>query len=73
MWESGAVGTDNQERFLQAVFYMAGLHFSLHGGQEHQDLKVEQLTCVPAKRYSTETYYQYVENGSKNYQGIMVF
>ena len=54
---------------LQAAFYRAGLHFSLRGGQEHWYLKVEQLTRVPAERYSAETYCQYVENGSKNYQG----
>lgn len=68
-WSSGALGTDNPSSLLRAVFYTAGLHFSLRGGQEHRDLKVDQLTRLPAEGYSTETYYQYVENGSKNYQG----
>ena len=40
MWQSGALGTDNPERLLRAAFNMAGLHFSLRGGQEHRDLKV---------------------------------
>ena len=61
--------TNNPEHHLQAAFYRAGLHFSLHGWQEHQYLKVEQLTQVPVEGYSAETYYRYVENGSKNYQG----
>jgi len=46
-----------------------GLHFSLHGGQEHCNLRVEQLTRVPVDRYDVKTHYQYIENGSKNYQG----
>ena len=41
--------TENQEHLLQAAFYRAGLHFSLHGWEEHQYLKVEQLTRVPAE------------------------
>ena len=41
----------------------------MHGGQEHRDLKRSQFTRVPADGYSGSTYYQYVENGSKNYQG----
>ncbi len=69
MWESGALGTDMPDRLLQTVFYTMGLHFSLRGGQEHRDLRVEQVTRVPADGYGVETHYQYVENGSKNYQG----
>ena len=48
--------TDNRERLLRAAFYRAGLHFSLHGWQEHRHLKVEQLTRVPAEGYSAKTY-----------------
>ena len=46
-----------------------GLYFSLRGGQEHRDLKCSQFSRVPASGYSAQTFYQYVENGSKNYQG----
>ena len=46
-----------------------GMYFSLRGGQEHYDLKVDQFKRVPAEGYSKETHYRYVENGSKNYQG----
>ena len=62
-WSSGALGPDNPSSLLRA---MAGLHFSLRGGQEHRDLKVDQLTRVPAEGYSTETY---INMWSKNYQG----
>ena len=69
MWKKGAIGVDSPASLLRATFYTVGLHFCLRGGQEHHDLKRSQFTRVPADGYSGSTYYQYVENGSKNYQG----
>ena len=69
LWNKGVLGIASPESLLRAVFYTVGLHFSLRGGQEHRDLKCSQFTRVPADRYDSNTYYQYVENGSKNYQG----
>ena len=67
MWKEGALGVDSPVSLLCATFYTVGLHFCLPGGQEHRDLKRTQFTRIPM--YSVSTYYQYVENGSKNYQG----
>ena len=70
MWSSGVLGVDTPKSLLRAVFYIVGLHFCLCGGQEHHDLRVEQLCRFPSDgTYCKEAYYQYVENGSKNYQG----
>jgi hypothetical protein len=69
MWKEGALGVDSPASLLRATFYTVGLHFCLRGGQEHRDLKRTQFTRVPTDGYSGSTYYQYVENGSKNYQG----
>ena len=35
MWNSGALGVDSPASLLRANFYTIGLHFCLHGGQEH--------------------------------------
>ena len=69
MWESGVLGFEPPEALLRAVFVTVRMHFSLRGGQEHYDLKVEQFTRVPTEGYSKEVHYKYVENGWKNYQG----
>ena len=69
LWKRGVLGVATPESLLRTVFYTVGLHFSLRGGQEHRDLKCSQFTRVPEEGYLSSTYYQYVENGSKNYQG----
>ena len=66
---SGVLGFEPPEALLRAVFVTVGMYFSLRGGQEHYDLKVDQFKQDPAVGYSKETHYRYVENGSKNYQG----
>ena len=46
------------------------LHFSLRGGQEHIDLTIDQFKRFPDDcSYDGNTYYEYTEHGSKNYQG----
>ena len=69
LWQKGILGVDTPESLLRTVFYTVGLQFSLRGGQEHRDLKCSHFSRVPADDYHSKTYYQYVENGSKNYQG----
>jgi hypothetical protein len=69
LWKKGVLGVASPESLLRAVFYTVGLHFCLRGGQEHRDLKCSQFARVPKDRYDSNTCYQYVENGSKNYQG----
>ena len=70
MWESGTLGMDNPWALTRATFVTVGLHFCLRGGQEHRDLKVDQFRRVPSDgSYSKESFYEYVEHGSKNHQG----
>ena len=69
LWQKGALGVHSPDSLLRAVFYTVGLHFCLRGGQEHRDLKRSQFTRIPKDGYDSSTYYQYIENGSKNYQG----
>lgn len=69
IWDKGVAGDSSPWPLLRASFLTVGLHFSLRGGQEHRDLKVSQLRRVPASGYDDNTYYVYIENGSKNYQG----
>ena len=45
---------------------LSTLSVSMRGGQEHRELKHSQFTRMPV---GSSTYYQYVQNGSKNYQG----
>ena len=69
MWEKGVLGTSAPWPLLRAAFYTVGLFFSLHGGQTHRDLKISQFSRNPSTGNDKDTYYVYVENGSKNYQG----
>ena len=69
MWESGTLGMDNPWALTRATFVIVGLHFCLRGGQEHTDFKVDQFRQVPSDgSYSKESFYEYVEHGSKNHQ-----
>lgn len=53
-----------------ATFVTVGLHFCLQDGQEHRDLRVSQFRRCPSDgSYSKESFYGYVEHGSKNHQG----
>ena len=61
---------ENPSGLRNLVFYYVGLHFSLRGGQEQQDLSVEQIKRFPLDKgvYNDCTYYEYVEFISKNNQ-----
>ena len=48
------LGADTQLSLLCAAFYMVGLDFCLRGGQEHPNLRVEQLTRFPSYRSHCE-------------------
>ena len=70
MWDSGVVGTDSPWAVVRAAFVITGLYFSLRGGQEHRDLSLDQFRRHPDDvSYDEQTYYEYTEHGSKNYQG----
>lgn len=70
MWEKGVLSYDNPVGLQNMVFFYIGLYFSLRGGQEQRDLKIEQFTRHPPSTtiYDASTYYQYVEYIAKNNQ-----
>ena len=69
IWERGFVNTDSLWNLTRAVLLTVGLHFSPRVGQEHRDLKVEQLTPFLSNGvYTEKSYYEYIEHSSKNYQ-----
>ena len=69
MWESGVLGTDSPWALSSSC---TELHFSLRGGQEHIDLTIDQFKRFPDDcSYDGNTYYEYTEHGSKNYQGTV--
>ena len=64
IWDSGFINTDSPWNLTRAVLLTVGLHFSLKGGQEHRDLKAEQLTRFPSDGvYTEKSYYEYIEHG----------
>ena len=62
--EAGTLGLDIPQALLNAVFFLNGKNFCLRGGEEHQSLKISQITCC-----DKPVSYMYVENGSKNRSG----
>ena len=70
LWEKQIMSFENPRQLQNCVFFYVGLHFSLRGGQEQRDLKVDQLKCFPAEivKYDEQTYYEYVEFIAKNNQ-----
>ena len=69
-WEKKVMSLETPRSLQNLVFYYVGLHFSLRGGQEQRDLKVNQLRRFPSdlKTYDDHSYYEYVEFISKNNQ-----
>ena len=63
LWNSG-VNTNTPLGLLRAVLYYNGKCFWLHGGQEHRELGISQLT-----RHQKPDRYVYNENSSKNRKG----
>ena len=70
MWEKGVLSFATPKTLQYAVFFYVGLHFSLRGGQEQRDLKVDQVRRHPPdiSLYDENTYYEYVESIAKNNQ-----
>jgi hypothetical protein len=40
LWESGVLGSDNPDLLLNGIFYLNRHNFTLHGGSEHQNLRI---------------------------------
>ena len=54
---------ENPQELQNCVFFYVGLHFSLRGGQEQCDVKVDQLKYFPAEivKCNEHIYHEYVE------------
>ena len=46
-WETGVISFKSPKNLLNMVFFYVGLHFCFRGGQEQQELKFGQFSCVP--------------------------
>ena len=73
LWKCGVLSADSPSSLLQAVFYLNGLNFVLHGGEEHRSLKILQLmfrdVADPDRPGKTICCVDYAEHGSKNRSG----
>ena len=70
LWSTNTISFESPQSFQYMIFYHVGLHFCLHGVQEHHALKVEQLKRHPSDvdKYDESTYYKYTEFISKTNQ-----
>ena len=64
LWSKGVLNTTTPRGLLRAVFFYNGKNFVLHGGQEHRNLQISQLS-----RLYCPDRYVYMENSSKNRAG----
>ena len=39
MWKSGVLGTDNPQQLLDTLLFLLSIHYALHAGQEHRNLR----------------------------------
>ena len=67
LWDNGILGTSTPQFLLNAVFYLNGKSFCLHGGEEHRRQRISQLV----REYNPDRYV-YTEAGSKNKKGTFV-
>ena len=65
LWESNTLGLHSPHTLLNAVLHLNGKNFCLRTGEEHRALKISQEECC-----NDPHSYKYVENGSKNHNGI---
>ena len=66
LWERGLLGEDKPQALLDTIFFLCGIHFALHGGEEHRSFQLPQFELViPKKEVLTSS----IENYSKNNQG----
>ncbi len=71
LWEQGVLGDDTPEKLVNTLMYLIGIHFALHGGDEHKALKVGLFAQIKLM-YDEEQdvkYLQYQPTQLKNNQG----
>lgn len=71
LWQNNILGEDSPEQLVNTVLFLFGIHFVLHGGDEHKSLKVGCTQQISIKT-DTENDLQYLEYKAchtKNNQG----
>ena len=67
LWEKGLLGSATPHTLLDTMVYMCGIYFALRSGQEHRDLKYDQIKCIVNE--TAKPHLVYTENTSKNNPG----
>ena len=67
LWEKGLLGRATPHTLLDTMVYMCGIYFVLRSGQEHRDLKYDQIKCIVNE--TAKPHLVYTENTSKNNPG----
>ncbi len=67
LWEKGVLGEDTPEILVNTVMYLIGIHFALHGGEEHMALKVRAFAQIKLKYDELDMkFLEYQPNQLKN-------
>jgi hypothetical protein len=70
LWEKGVLGSDRPQQLLDTMLYLFGLHFALHAGKEHRNLRLGQYSQISLHTAeSGPEYLIYTEDTSKTNQG----
>ncbi len=73
LWDKGILGDDTPEVLVNTLMYLQGIHFALHGREEHKALKVGYFTQIKLL-YNEELdvkFLQYQPTQLKNNQGSL--
>ncbi len=71
LWDLGLLSEDMPKKLVNTLIYLIGIHFALHGGEEHKQLKVGVWSNINIK-YDEDLnlrFLEYKATGVKNNQG----
>ena len=68
LWEKGILGFKDPDTLCNTVLFMVGLHFGLHGGQEHRNLR-RYPKCQIEREYKDNKDCMVYHEHLKNNQG----
>ena len=69
LWEKGILGFEDPNTLCNTMLFMVGLHFGLHGGQEHRNLRRYPKCQIEREYKDKKDCMVYHEEHSKNNQG----
>ena len=68
MWEKGVLGDQDAKSLLHTLVFLFGKFFALKSGEEHRNLRFEQLRVIEGDDVE-RTRLQYRSHGEKNHGG----